>query len=222
MGHATDADELLEVFSDELGTIVRDDPRGDLGKAFPGPLDDGLHIGFRHGFPNFPVDDEATIAVEQTVEVVERAGDVEIGNIHMPVFMGSERLLEPFAFAGGFAVMGIHEASLLEYPVDAGGADGDDITVEHHEGQPAIAFQGMVLGEVNDGLFLGVGQPPVPWNPTVVLIDFAEALPPVVELAFTDAEPGHELFGRDLGPFGPAADVLDDGIAGIMGNPKSV
>jgi len=44
------------------------------------------------------VDDEAATAVEDGAEEVERAGDVEIADIDMPVLMGQQRLDEPVPF----------------------------------------------------------------------------------------------------------------------------
>ena len=40
-----------------------------------------------------------------------------------------------------------------------------------------------------------------------------------VELAGGDAEPVDEPLDGDLGAFGPAADEVDDGVAGVVGNP---
>jgi hypothetical protein len=52
-----------------------------------------------------------------------------------------------------------------------------------------------------------------------VLVDFAETLLPVVELALADAEPGQKACGRDVGFVPPGANEIDDLVAGIMGNP---
>src|SRR4029079_8476701 len=43
--------------------------------------------------------------------------------------------------------------------------------------------------------------------------------PPVVELAGGDAEPGDEPLEGDLGALGPVPHEVDDGVAGVMGNP---
>src|SRR5262245_41170965 len=58
MGHAAEADELLEVPGDELRPVVREDPGPGVGVTFAGPLDDRLDIGLGHGLPDLPVDDE--------------------------------------------------------------------------------------------------------------------------------------------------------------------
>ena len=41
MGHAHDADELLEILGNELRPIVADDAWARIGKLFAGPQDDG-------------------------------------------------------------------------------------------------------------------------------------------------------------------------------------
>lgn len=76
--------------------------------------------------------------------------------------------------------------------------------------------------EVEDRLLLLGLQPMVAREERVVLVDLAEALAPVVELAFGDLQPGDEAALRDLGLVGPSADKIDDGIAGVVGNPGAV
>jgi hypothetical protein len=51
----------------------------------------------------------------------------------------------------------------------------------------------------DDGLFLPLLQPEIPGNPAVVLVHFAVAFPPVVELAGGDVEPHNEPPGTELG-----------------------
>ena len=79
----------------------------------------------------------------------------------------------------------------------------------------------LIVKEINDGLFFPVFEPPIAWNPAVVLVDLAETLPPVVELALSDAQPGDKLLGRDLGSIRPITSVVDDLITSIVGNPGS-
>ena len=78
----------------------------------------------------------------------------------------------------------------------------------------------MMEGE--DGLLLSGREPMVARNPTVVFIDFAVPLLPVVELAGLNAQPGDDLLGRDIGPLRPMPNIVDQRIAGIVGNPDSV
>src|SRR5580704_10046740 len=61
----------------------------------------------------------------------------------------------------------------------------------------------------------------VAWHPGVVLVDLAEALPPVLVLAAADADPGHEARDRDVGFVGPGADEIHDLVARIVGDPAA-
>jgi hypothetical protein len=70
-------------------------------------------------------------------------------------------------------------------------------------------------------LFFVVGKPVIAWDPGIVLVDLAEASLPVVELAGADADPGDEACDGDLGLVAPGADEIDDGVAGIVGDPAA-
>ena len=43
MGHPADPDKFLEFLGDKLRPVVRDDPRSDARKPFPGSLNDDLY-----------------------------------------------------------------------------------------------------------------------------------------------------------------------------------
>jgi hypothetical protein len=51
----------------------------------------------------------------------------------------------------------------------------------------------MAAGEGADAFLFVVGEPVVAGNPGIVLVDLAEAVDPVVELAGADADPGQEV-----------------------------
>src|SRR5262249_22976720 len=94
--------------------------------------------------------------------------------------------------------------------------------VGHHEGEPRVPLQGMAPVELEDSRLLPRFEPPVARDQGVVLIGRSVARPPVVELAGGDAEPADEASHGDLGAFGPVSDEIDDGVAGIVGDPDSV
>src|SRR5262249_25573311 len=107
----------------------------------------------------------------------------------------------------------------LEDAVDAGWAAGHDVLVEHHEGQAAVALQGVQGVEIDNRLLLGGLQPVVARDPGVVLVGLAVAALPVVPLAGADADPQQEAADGDGGLGRPAVDEIDDGVAGVVGNP---
>ena len=87
MGHARDPNEFLEVFGNELRTVVGDDAGLRLRVKLLGALQDDLDVRFGHRLPQIPVDDVTATAVQNAAQVVERPADVEAGNIDVPVLM---------------------------------------------------------------------------------------------------------------------------------------
>ena len=222
MGHAHDADELLEVPGNELGTIIGDDPWPDTGVLLQGLLHDHLDLLFLHGFPQFPVDNRAAVAVEDAGEVVERTVDVDVGHINVPVLMRLQRLHKPGSFLGGGDPPAVESTGGLENAVKAGGTDSLDVVVEHHECQSPVAFERIAGVELEDGLSLPRFEPVIPRDLAVVLIGLAIPVFPGVELAGGQIEPRQDGLGRSLSPIGPVADVIDHLVAGVMGNPMPV
>jgi len=108
---------------------------------------------------------------------------------------------------------------VLEDTIDAAGATGDDVGIEHHEGQLPITFESVLASEGADTLLLLVGKPVIARHPGVVLVDLAEALFPVVELAGADADPGEEATDGDVRLVAPYPDEIDKLIADIVENP---
>jgi hypothetical protein len=84
-----DMDELLKVPCDELWTIVTDDPRFIVRVLLQCPLLDSFNVVLGHRFPNLPMHDEPAVAIEQASQVVERATDIDVGDVHVPVLMGA-------------------------------------------------------------------------------------------------------------------------------------
>jgi hypothetical protein len=185
-------------------------------------LDDDFHVGFFHFVADFLVDDEAAVAVEDGAKEVKSAGDVEVTDIDVPVFMGLEGLDETGTFLGDVGRGAGEQSGFFENPIDAGGTTSDLIGIEHHEGQAAIAFEGMPAGKSADAEFFIVGEPVVTWDPGVVFVDLAEAFFPIVELAGADADPGQEATDRDFGLVAPAPDEIDELIADIVGDPAGL
>lgn len=140
MSHPGQTNKLLEVLGDEFRTIVGDDSWGGLGELFAGPLEDGFDVGFLHFLADFPVNDVATEAVEDRALKVKSSRDIEVADIDVPVLMGQQRLLKSSSFFGGFGGKSCQESRIAKYAIDRRRATSNDIGVEHHVGQPPIAF----------------------------------------------------------------------------------
>src|SRR5512133_4030037 len=104
MGHSRYPDEFLEVLGNELWPVVGNDPWPGRRVFLLGPFQNDFHVSFGHLLPDLPMDDGATASIQEAAQVVEGATDVEVRNIHMPVFMGQQRLNEPGSFERRFLV----------------------------------------------------------------------------------------------------------------------
>jgi len=62
--HARDADELLEVASDELWPVVGDDSRLRFRVLLLGSLQDQFDISFSHGLTQIPMHEEPTEPIQ--------------------------------------------------------------------------------------------------------------------------------------------------------------
>ena len=104
MRHARDANELLEVASDELRTIVGDDSRLRFRVRLLGSLQDHFDISFSHGFTQIPMHEETTEPIQNAAQVIEGAAQVDVGNVDVPVLMRLQWLLETGPLARRFAL----------------------------------------------------------------------------------------------------------------------
>ncbi len=222
MGHAGDADELLKVLGDELGTVIADDAGIFTGELFTSALQNGRHVLILHFFADFPVDGATAEAVEDGTKEVKGAGDVEVTDINVPMFVGLRGLVEASAFLGDVGGGAGEQMVGLEDAVDAGGTAGDDIGVEHHERQSSVTFEGVQAGEDTDAFFFVIGQPMVAWHPGVVLVYLAEAMDPVMVFAGGDVDPGEEATDGNLRLVAPVADKVDELIARVVRNPATL
>jgi len=167
------------------------------------------------------VNDIATAPVEKAAKIIERATDIEIRDIYMPMLMGPKGLDKACSLFADFLVPSVHKASLGQYAPCAGRTNGNDIPVEHHEGEPSVAFKGVIVMKADDGLPFPLFQPEISRNGGVMLIDFAVAIDPGVELALAYRKPADEPIDRDAGFIAPCTGEVNYGVSGIMGNPNA-
>jgi hypothetical protein len=64
-------------------------------------------------------------------------------------------------------------------------------------------------------------KPEITGNGGIMLIGFAVAVDPRVELTLADCKPVNKPLQRDIGLSGPAPGEINDGVTGIMGNPDA-
>ena len=221
MGHPTDADKLLEISRDELRPIIRNDPRLGPRELLLGSLQDQFHLGFGHRFLNVPVDNIPTVSVQYTAQVVKRPTKIQIRNVYMPMLMRPKRVHKPQTLLGGLLVPPPQETRLAEHSPNAGRTDRHDVPIQHHEGQPAVPLQRILLVKGDDGLLLPILQPKVPGNPPVMLVHFPIVAEPSIKLTGPHPQPGNELAPQDLCLLRPAIHKINYGITGIRRHPNA-
>jgi hypothetical protein len=77
----------------------------------------------------------------------------------------------------------------------------------------------MVKGD--DRLPFPFFQPEIAGNGGIMLVGFAVAVDPGVELALADRKPADEPLDRDIGLFAPGLGKVNNGVSRIMGNPDA-
>jgi len=184
-----------------LRTIVADDPGMDVKVPLASTLNDRFDVGLSHVGSDLPVHDGTAEAVEQAAEEEKRPANVDVGNVDVPVLVWAEGMVKTGAFKRDLDVVPPKPTCVTKHTVHARGACGDDIGIEHHEGEAAVALERILVVVVDDGLPFPVEKPPVAGHPAIVLVDPAIPRAPVIELAGADAGPGDEPLGRDFSPF---------------------
>ena len=69
--------------------------------------------------------------------------------------------------------------------------------IEHHEREPPVAFQRVIVIKSDDGLPFPVLQPEIAGNGGIMLVGFAVPVDPGVKLALADRKPVDEPLDRD-------------------------
>jgi hypothetical protein len=82
---------FLDVAGNELRTIVRDDAWLRFRVLFLGSLQNHFDISFSHGLTQIPMHEETTEPIQNAAQVIERAAQVDVRNVDMPVLMRSQR-----------------------------------------------------------------------------------------------------------------------------------
>ena len=102
MGQPGQADEFLEVLGDKLRSVISDDSWASAWIFFPGSLQDDLDVELCHRCAQFPMQQQTRTAIQDRAEIEEGADDVQIGDIHMPVFMRRQSCWKPLPLREAF------------------------------------------------------------------------------------------------------------------------
>ena len=96
--HATESNEVPEVSGDELRSVVGDDSGCHAGELFASRLHEDCDVDLFHLVVDVPLDDTSAESIKDCGHEVERAGDVEVRDIDVPVFVSHQWLLKPGSF----------------------------------------------------------------------------------------------------------------------------
>src|SRR5437899_3090123 len=105
--------------------------------------------GGRGAGPASPYWFDLAPAGKPPAQAVERAPDVDVRDVHVPVLVRPDRLLKSCAIPGR-PPGPTEQPGSLEDAVNAGRADRDDVAVEHHVGQLPVALEREAAPEVVD------------------------------------------------------------------------
>jgi hypothetical protein len=183
MTHPTNTDEFLEVSRYKLGAVIRNDSGIDTGEFFSCPLGYDLYIIFSHGFTDFPMNDIATVTVQNAAKVIKGPADVQVRYVYMPVFMGFKRLYKTISFTAGFAIPPQQKPGIFEHSVYTAGTHRNNVGIHQHIGQATVTILGVINRILHDGFFFPPFQPKIARNPAIMFVDFTVAFNPVVIFA---------------------------------------
>jgi len=193
MRHSRDADEFLEILGNKLWAVIGNDPWPGFRKVLLGALQNDLYIHFRHLFPDLPMDDEATTSIKNAAQIIERAADVDIRNIHMPMVMGPERLHKAGALEAFLPVPFLQQPCLAKNSPGAAGADGNDVLIQQHERQAPIPLKWIVDSKIDDRCPFPRFKPEIPGDQPIMFVGFAIPLDPCIKLAPGNGQPSDDL-----------------------------
>lgn len=111
--------------------------------------------------------------------MIERAADLQVAEVDVPMVVRLERLHEPRALARWLLPSRSQQSLRLENPVHAGRADRHHVLVEHNEAKAPIPFQRMGHRELRDSPLLPGFEPVVPRNLPSLLQHLPEAGAPI-------------------------------------------
>src|SRR5580658_2413980 len=219
MAGLPEPNEFLEVLGDELRPVVANDPGPGLRMLFARLLQHDLGVGFLHRLAYFPMHDITAGPVQNRAQVVKGAANIDERKVDVPMLVRLERLHKAGAFARGFLPEILDQPGSFHDSVNAAGTHGHHVSIEHHEGQPPIAFQRILSGKLDDGAFFPILQPVVAWHQAIVFVGLAKTFLPAVVFSRGKLDPAEHPLGGELGAAGPVADKIHHLVPDVMGDP---
>src|ERR1700729_2392957 len=133
MRNARNTNELFEGSCDELRTVVGNDARLRFWVFLLASLQNDLDLCLCHGLAQIPMHDGSAIAIQHAAQVVERARNVDVAHIDMPMLMRLRWLLEARPFPRWLSIPFLQKPCLSQYSPNARRTHCHDVGIQHHE-----------------------------------------------------------------------------------------
>jgi hypothetical protein len=133
-----------------------------LRVTFSSALQNGFNIHLLHRLTNLPVNHGATVAIKNRAKIVDGSDNVQIRDVNVPMAMRDIGLNKPFAFFRRFGIPSTKQTGSTQHTIGRRGAHTNDVLIEHHKAEPSVAFEGVLLIEVQNGLSLPWFDPILP------------------------------------------------------------
>lgn len=190
MAVAVHGDELLELLSDKLPPVVRDVPWTGQRERLPGSLLYNPHVARLHGREEPPCHNEPAAPVDDGDHVVGMPPDVHVCDVHVPVLVHTERLLETASLPGRLPAPVANGAEATEDLVDRRRLHVDDVRIHHHVCASPVAVLEVLLIELHDASAFPILEPVAVRGVAPVAVRHARAPLPVVVPLAGDADQG--------------------------------
>jgi len=190
--------KLLEFLADKLAAVVGNEPARRFRKTLQCVLLHDSHIAILHLFPQIPGDDESAASINDGDQVVMLFADMDIGDVHMPMFMNGQRLYKTCSFQTLFSFPMTNDVVPAQHFVDRGWLRINDIGIHHHIGATAVSILLVLKVECDDKTTFLLCKPVAvrDFVPMPVWLSFA--LLPVTESLRGNADKVTEFSVADL------------------------
>ena len=216
---AVKSDELGKLLPDELLPVVRDESGVRFRKAFKCQLLHDAHVTGLHCAEEPPCDYEAAAAVNDRDHVVGLATYMDISDVHVPVLVDLQRLLEACPLARRHALPVPDDSMTAKNLVDCGGFCIHDVGVHHHVRATPVSILNVLLVEGDDKTAFLLSQPVPVRKIASVPVGNAQAVPPVMEPLPGDADQEAQMCVIHTGTFMPFFNECDNPVAKVELNP---
>ena len=217
--HASEADKFAKITRDTLRPVVGNHARARVGKLLSGALEDGRDVMRRHGFAQFPVHEKPRPAIENRAQIVERARDIDVREIDVPMRVRLRRLVKPRAFFRRRACPPIQAPRRFEDAIHRCRTHRDVACLQHPIRQGAIAVEGVLRLRAQNAIPFGLGKPMVARHGPVGRGHRAVRCRPAGVLGACDPEPLEQPTHGQLGARTQRRHAIDDLVAPIRRHP---